>query len=106
VRIRADSALELSSVKNSLCALNQEATHLQQNLRKLMEKANISHLGLESGQKRKDDCIKAAREGFERKQERESFGREEIVSEEEDSARLWSDCVEDQMLTDSVVAKT
>ena len=110
IRILADPAFDLSSVKDALCALNNEATNLQQNLHKLMEKASRGHAGFyageESGHEQKAGGVKALREGFERKREREAMAREEISSEQGDLARLWSDSLQDQMSTDITIAKT
>ena len=107
IRILADPAFDLSSIKDALRALNNEATNLQQNLRKLMEKANKGRAGFyaeESGHEQKACDVKVLREGFERK--REAMAREEISSEQEDLARIWSDSLQDQMSTDIAVAKT
>lgn len=106
IRIIADPAFDLSSVKDVLCALNNEATNLQQNLQKLMEKANRGHACEGSGSEHKAGGVKALREGFERKREREAMAREEISSEQGDLARLWSDSLQDQMSTDITIAKT
>lgn len=106
VRILADAALESSSIKNSLCALNHEATNLQQNLHKLMANTSRGYTSLHTSIGCKDDGVQALREGFERKRERETMGREEISSEQHDLARLWGDFIQDQMSTDSVMAKT
>lgn len=113
VRILADTALDMTSVKNSLCALNQEITNLQQNLHQLTQTPSKSHASLYTadgrGPERRDedsDGIKALREGFERKREREVLGKEESSSELADLTKLWHDFVEDQITTDIVVAKT
>ena len=110
IRILADPAVDLSGIKDGLCALNNEATNLEQNLHKLMEKASRGHAGFypgeESGHEHKTGGVKALREGFERKREREAMAREEISSEQGDLARLWSDSLQDQMSTDITIAKT
>ena len=107
IRILADPAFDLSSVKDALRALNNEATNLQQILCKLMEKPSKGHAGFypeESGHEQKACDVKALREGFERK--REAMAREEILSEQEDLETMWNDSLQDQMSTDIAVAKT
>ena len=110
VHILADPALDTASVKNSLNALNQEIANLQQNLHKLTQNASKSHDSLhEHGSERRgedSDGVKALREGFQRKREREVVRREESSSEPADLTMLWNDFVEDQMAADIAVAET
>ena len=110
VRILADPALDTPIIKNSVCTLNHEATNLQQKLHKVIEKASRDCIGLEisteSGHEQKNNGVKALREGFERKRAREGMGRENISSDESVLEKLWSDFVQDQISTDSVMAKT
>ena len=113
VRILADPVLDLTAVKNSLCALNQEITNLQQNLHKLSQTPSKSHATLDTsdgcGPARREedsDGVKALREGFQQKREREVLGKEESSSELADLTKLWHDFVEDQMTVDIAIAET
>ncbi|KAL9973139.1 hypothetical protein ACROYT_G019556 [Oculina patagonica] len=113
VQILADPVLDLTSVKNSLRALNQEITNFQQNLHKLTQTPSKSHASLYTvdgrGLERRgedSDGIKALREGFDRKREREVLGKEESSNELSDFTKLWHDFVEDQITTDIAVAET
>lgn len=108
VRIVADPALDLTSVQSSLCALNLEITNLQQNLHKLTQNSSkYTADGRGSERKGEDgDGVRALREGFERKREREIMLKEESSSELGDLTKLWDDFVEDQMTADIAVAQT
>jgi len=112
VRILPDPELELTGVKTSLCALNQEITNLQQNLQSLSHNSGKSHARFYTSDGRAPECkvedgdgVRALREGFERKREREMVEKE-TLSGLVGLARLWSDFVEDQMSVDVVVAET
>ena len=112
VRILADPELELTGVKTSLCALNQEITNLQQNLQSLSQNSDKSHArfytsyghGPECRVKDGDD-VRALREEFERKREREIVEKE-TLSWLAGLEKLWHDFVEDQMSVDVAVAET
>lgn len=107
IQILANRAFDLSSIKDSLRALNHEATNLQHNLHKLMEK-NRRPADFDTSENcnhdSRNDSIKALREGFERKREREMKKMEEISGEQGDLASLWSEFVLDQISTDIAIA--
>ena len=112
VRILADPELKLSGVKTSLCALNQEITNLQQNLQSLSHSTGKSHAGSYTSDGRSPECrvkdgdyVRALREGFERKREREMVDKE-TLSGLAGLEKLWHDFVEDQMSVDVAVAET
>ena len=108
VSILADPSLELSAVKNSVCAMNHEVTNLQQNLHKLIEKASGSRAssGTEGGQEPGNEGVGALRDGFERKRAREAMRGENISSEQSDILQMWSDFVQCQISSDCAVAKS
>ena len=112
VRILPDPELELTSVKTSLCALNQEITNLQQNLQSLSHNSSQSHARLYTRDGRAPECrvedgddVRGLREGFERKREREMVGKE-TLSGLVGLERLWHDFVVDQISVDVAVAET
>ena len=110
VRIIADPELELTGVKTSLCALNQEITNLQQNLRTLAHNSSKSHARFYTSDAPEctvedDDGVKALREKFERKREREMVEKE-TLSGLVGLEKLWHDFVEDQISVDVAVAET
>ena len=112
VRILADPELELTGVKTSLCALNQEITNLQQNLQSLSQNSDKSHARFYTSDGRGPECrvkggddVSALREEFERKREREMVEKE-TLSELPGLEKLWHDFVEDQMSVDVTVAET
>ena len=112
VRIIADPELELTGVKTSLCALNQEITNLQQNLQNLAHNSSKSHARFYTSDGRAPECIvedsdgvKALREKFERKREREMVEKETLIALV-GLEKLWHDFVEDQISVDVAVAET
>ena len=112
VRILPDPELELTGVKTSLCALNQEVTNLQQNLQSLLHNSDKSHTRSYTSEGRGHECrvkdgdgVRALREEFERKREREMVEKE-TVSGFAGLEKLWHNFVEDQMSVDVAVAET
>lgn len=103
VKIVADPAFDLSSLRDGLRALNYEVTNLEQNLHQLIEKAGTYQPGSCIVT---EESVRDLREGFKRKREREVIAREEMSSQKSDLKKLWWDFMVDQMLTDTAVGKT
>ena len=86
---------------------------MQQNLQSLAHNSSKSHARIHTTDGRAAECkvedgddgVRALREGFERKREREMVGKE-TLSGLVGLERLWQDFVEDQMSVDVVVAET
>lgn len=110
VKIVADPAFDLSSLRDGLRGLNYEATNLKQNLHQLIKKAGTTQPGSgvvkESCKKGVEESVRDLREEFKRKREREVIATEEISSQKSDLEKLRWDFVVDQMLTDTAVGKT
>ena len=112
MRILPDPELELTGVKTSLTALNRGITNLQQNLQNLSHNSGKSPARFYTSDERACECrvedgdgVRALREGFERKREREMVEKE-TLSGSAGLEKLWSDFVEDQMAVDVAVAET
>ena len=111
MRILADPALDFTHVKNSLSAINQEITNLEQNLRNMLQNPNKSHPGPLASNERgllrgsdDSDSIAVLRESFERKRVRE-MTRNEGLGEMCDFEKFWDDVVNDQLRVDQAVAE-
>ena len=85
---------------------------MQQNLQSLAHNSGKSHARIHTTDGRAAKCrvedgdgVRALREGFERKREREMVGKE-TLSDLVGLERLWHDFVEDQMSVDVAVAET
>ena len=111
MRILADPELDFTHVKNSLSAINQEITNLEQNLRNMLQNPNKSHPGPFVSNERgllrgsdDSDSIAVLRESFERKRVRE-MTRNEGLGEMCDFEQFWDDVVNDQLRVDQAVAE-
>lgn len=111
VRILADPELDFTHVKNSLSAINQEITNLEQNLRNMLQNPNKSHPGPLVSNERgllrgsdDSDSIAVLRESFERKRVRE-ITQNEGLGEMCDFEKFWDDVVNDQLRVDQAVAE-
>ena len=112
MRILPNPELELTGVQTSLSALNRGITNLQQNLQSLSHNSGKSHARFYTSDESARECrvekgdgVRALREGFERKREREMEVKE-TLSGLAGLEKLWSDCIEDQMAVDVAVAET